>query len=308
MSRFTNSSRLFLLLKNGFKRPAYILGRGFVPVGIETVVTRSRYSTAAKTAIFASTLALPFLLCSPAINDSDIKASLEKTITVDPAVTPFPYELTPESAPVSTDFTMLGYGVRTVTFLSFKVYGIGIYVATKDLELIPKVLNSQFMKALTDVDKNLSHKENVQVALDDDENSRIVIDNILAAGVRMVAKITPLRNTDFKHMKDGLIKSILKHPGCKLDPEAVKRGIEELRNAISRKGSMPKDNDLYLELLQDGSLQASYYDRKNDKSMKIGNVSEPLIGKLLFGQYLSGGSPLCEKAKLTSSKKIVDML
>ena len=54
----------------------------------------------------------------------------EDTITVDSSISPFPLTIQEaKQANVHDDFQLLGHGVRSVTFVSFKVYGIGIYLS-----------------------------------------------------------------------------------------------------------------------------------------------------------------------------------
>ncbi|CDO92191.1 unnamed protein product [Kluyveromyces dobzhanskii CBS 2104] len=241
-------------------------------------------------------------------NDQNVKDDAWKTIPVDKSIDPFPTQLSPPEFPISTKYVMLGSGTRAVTFLSFKVYGLGIYTAVEDLGLIPKVLNSKYIStAFVDSDPTKSHKENLKVALDDPEISRVLITDLLDGGIRLVAKITPIRNTDFNHLKDGLIKSILGHPDSKKDEERLGKGLQQLRDAFSRKGSVPKNNDLLLELQANGHLQLSYFDRKTGESNQLGHVEETLIGKLLFTQYLSGPKPLSPSTKESVVSKIVTL-
>ena len=52
-----------------------------------------------------------------------------KQVVVDSSLNPFPTEI-PKGL-FHNDFQLLGHGVRSVTFISFKVYGVGIYIAKK---------------------------------------------------------------------------------------------------------------------------------------------------------------------------------
>ena len=80
-------------------------------------------------------------------NDQNKKDDPWKSVAVDKSIDPFPTHLSAPDFPLSTKYTMLGFGTRAVTFLSFKVYGLGIYAADEDLELIPKVLDSKFLSS-----------------------------------------------------------------------------------------------------------------------------------------------------------------
>lgn len=238
-------------------------------------------------------------------NDAGPIENSESSVEVDKSVSPFTVVLSPPETLLATKYTLLGFGPRSVTFLGFKVYALGIYVANEDLPLIPKILNSTYLcKTFLDTDSAKSHSENVGAALKDATKSRVLVGSLIDGGVRFMAKITPIRNTDFNHLKDGLVKSILNHPECQKNQEAVSRGLQELKNAFTRKGSVPKNDDLIIELQANGSLQLSYRSRKQNECMMLGRVDEPLIGKFLFSQYLGGDKPLSPPTRETFAQKV----
>lgn len=242
-------------------------------------------------------------------NDAAVNDDAENTVAVDKNITPFPVEVGPPKYPLSTVYSLLGFGSRYVTFISFKVYALGIYIANEDKHLVPEVLSTKLLSfAFIDTDHNKSHKENVRDAMNDPEKSGILAGNILDTGCRMLAKITPVRNTDFNHLRDGLIKTILAHPEAKNNQDALKVGLNELKEAFTKKGKVPKDHDLLLELQANGSLQLAYHDRKKDKMVRLGYVNEPLVGKFLFSQYMGGRKPLSPSTQKSVAEHIVAML
>ncbi|SCV01697.1 LAME_0G17920g1_1 [Lachancea meyersii CBS 8951] len=238
-------------------------------------------------------------------NDANLKEDISASVEVDKAVSPFPTKLGPPEFPLTIPYTLLGFGVRSVTFVNFKVYGLGLYVANEDLPLISKIFSTNYLSlAFVDTDNSKDHSENVEQALQDPVKSRALIGSLIDGGVRMMAKITPIRNTDFNHLKEGLVKSILNHPDAKNNQEVVSRGIRELKDAFTRKGVVPKNDDLLIELQANGSLQLSYRSRKSSESILLGRVDEPMIGRLLFSQYLSGPKPLSGAARESFVSKI----
>ncbi|GCE97349.1 altered inheritance of mitochondria protein 18 mitochondrial [Zygosaccharomyces mellis] len=244
-----------------------------------------------------------------ATNDANVNDDAENTVTVDKSVTPFEVEVGPPKYPLSTVYSLLGYGFRYVTFISFKVYVMGIYIANEDKHLVPEVLSSKFLSSVfVDTDHNKSHKENVSDAMNDPEKSAVLVGNLLDTGCRMLAKLTPVRNTDFNHLRDGLIRTILTHPEAKNNQEALNTGFNELKEAFTKKGKVPKDHDLLLELQANGSLQLAYYDRKKDNMVKLGLVNEPLVGKFLFSQYMGGPKPLSPSTQKSIAEHIVTMV
>lgn len=143
-----------------------------------------------------------------------------KQVVVDSSLNPFPTEI-PKGL-FHNDFQLLGHGVRSVTFISFKVYGVGIYIAKKD---IPKA--SSVLMGMAD-------------KLKDPQESAQVIEKLLDSDVKFLVRLAPVRNTDFNHLKDGLIKSILAHPKSKEMKTELGVGLDELRQAFTRRGTVPK--------------------------------------------------------------------
>lgn len=209
----------------------------------------------------------------------------ETTVTVEQSISPFPTALSPEVNPnLTQSFSLLGHGVRYVTFLKFKVYGIGVYIADADVAKARSIV-SDALGARAD-------------ALSDPQESANVVQKLLDNHVRFAVRICPVRNTDYSHLKDGLIKSTLAHPMSKEHRDAVGAGLDELRQVFQgRKGSVPKNHLLFLEVLQNGSLLVSYEDPKRATVVPMGTMSEPLVGQILMLQYLSGKKPLSEELR-----------
>lgn len=221
------------------------------------------------------------------------------SVQIDKSVDPVPTKLK-----MSTSYELIGYGTRSVTFLGFKVYALGIYAATEDISKISTVLDSKFLsEAFIDTDSTKSHSENVLTALKDADKSKILISNLLDSNIRLVARICPIRSTDFNHLRDGLVKSIL---AAKVKDDSLEVGLQELKDAFTKRGSVPKNHLLLLERLQDGQLQLSYQDTSSGITTQLGRVKTPLISKLLFLQYLSGG--LSPSTKDTSIERISQLV
>lgn len=221
----------------------------------------------------------------------------------------FPSALRPPLYPLSTNYSLLGLGVRSVIVESFKVYGLGIYIADDDRKLVPMVLNSFFLKrTFIDTDESKTHKENVKAALDDPEKSVILARNLLDSGVRMTAKFTPIKNTNLTFVREGIIKTIWNHPDSEANKEILEKGIDELRLAFNKKGSFLKDDDLLMELNADGSLQMTYINSKRGDIYKMDLVKEPAVGRFLFSQYMSGPKPLSVECKNEITKSLVDLV
>lgn len=217
---------------------------------------------------------------SPISLDDKIK-ELNDTVQVDKEVDPLPTRVN-----FTTQYDLLGVGSRAVTFLKFKVYALGIYAATEDLDKISTVLDSKFLStAFIDTDSSKPHNENVSNALHDASKAKILIENLLDSNIRLIARITPVRNTDFNHLRDGLTKSIL---SAKFKDETLDQALKELKDAFDRKGSAPKNSNLILERLGDGQLQVYFENSKTGEFVTMGTVKTPILSKVLFLQYLTG--------------------
>lgn len=209
-------------------------------------------------------------------NDSNVQDSAE-SVEVDSSVDPFPFDLK-KNENVDTDYELLGFGVRSVTFVGFKVYAVGVYIAKQDREKAKNIMSKYI-----GLDQHLH---------DPDQSTRIVND-LLENGVKFAVRICPVRNTDYNHMKDGFIKSILAHPKAKEFRDEVGQGLQELRTIFQlRKGTVPKNHVMLLQVLEGGKLNISYQNTSNGKCIDLGTVNEPLVSNLLLLQYLSGKKPL----------------
>lgn len=82
-------------------------------------------------------------------------------------------------------FTLVASGVRTVSFLSIQVYVASLYIPTTHLH---KLLSSSSDPSSSSV------QDLLKIALEQ--------------GVPMVLRITPTRNTDFAHLRDGFARAI----------------------------------------------------------------------------------------------------
>ncbi|GME76306.1 unnamed protein product [Ambrosiozyma monospora] len=149
------------------------------------------------------------------LTNDDKPTDLESTIVVDSTVDPFPLELKTE---LTTPFQMIGSGIRTVTFMRMRVYALGLYLATEDIPLVKRIWHSKFIKSFYEqhdgsdakggLDPEASHAECLKHGLNDPRVSSILVNNLLNSGVRLAARIVPVRNTDFNHLRDGLTKTI----------------------------------------------------------------------------------------------------
>lgn len=246
-----------------------------------------------KATLFGGAMAMAIGFLSYDAVKLDDSANDANTVTVDSSISPFPTFIRQlEQKNVHNDFLLLGYGVRSVTFVGFKVYGIGLYLNKNDVPTVQKYLGGVTKQQL----------------LEDSQSSEL-ISKLLDNDVKFLVRINPVRNTDYGHLKDGLIKSILAHPLSKENREPVGAGLEELRQVfLGHRGSVPKDHLLFLEIVKGGRLSVSYQNTKTGQIIEMGTVNEPLISKALFLQYLSGKKPLSEPLRQSCVDGLVGLL
>lgn len=225
------------------------------------------------------------------------------SVSVDSSISAFPTNLfMANQANLDTDYQLLGYGIRSVTFVGFKVYGIAIYIATDDVSKTKKILNQNYLSTFGTENHSLTELLTIP------EFSTEIISKLLEENIRFTARISPVRNTDFNHLKDGLIKSILAHPQSKELKEAVNNGLEELRDVFNgHRGSVPKDHALWISKLPQGKLKISYENPQKNLLIHMGQINEPVISKLLFLQYLSGKKPLSEPLRKSCNDGLVGL-
>lgn len=229
-----------------------------------------------------ATFSLVSLFVGGSILANDNSTNSIEGVSVDTSIDVFPTKITGGENPLfSTDFRLIASGVRSVTFLGFKVYGVGLY--------IPETSEKTVVSVVADfLNKHPQHTP--QTLLEDKSVSQELVAEI-SQKVPYAVKITPVRNTDFGHLRDGLTKSILAHPMAKTMREQIGVGIEQLRETFSGfRGSVPKNDTLWV--VSNTRETTIAHEGKTFKT--LGTVAEPAVAKVLLVLYLSSAKPLSE--------------
>lgn len=206
-------------------------------------------------------------------------------------------------AGAETEYTLVGYGVRTVSFLSIQVYVVGYYIATADIA----ALQARLVRRVNPIASTLvaAEKDELRAALLDPADSEAVWNELLAAGVpaRSVFRVVPVRDTDFPHLRDGFVRAIQANADkAAADDAAFGEAMREFRRIFNR-GKVPKRKQLLLARGADGGL-AVLYDEGGKKGSKhlIGSVADERVSRALWLNYLAGKKVASEPAR----KSIVD--
>ncbi|KAI4158135.1 MAG: hypothetical protein LQ342_007732 [Letrouitia transgressa] len=139
------------------------------------------------------------------------------------------------------EYTLLGLGIRKVSFLRIQVYVVGIYVATSSLPVLQESLirssTSSASPASTLVaDEKSALREKLLSASPESEElwSRVLAGS--SPGIKTALRITPTRATDFGHMREGWVRSILSRSspaaGTLLGQPNLGVGLDESINAF----------------------------------------------------------------------------
>ncbi|KAI9887527.1 MAG: Altered inheritance of mitochondria protein 18 mitochondrial [Watsoniomyces obsoletus] len=118
----------------------------------------------------------------------------------------------PAGSKQSTEYVLLGLGIRTVSFLGIQVYVAGIYVARDDISKLQSLLMHEINPIATTLVAD--EKEKLKGILLDVERGEEIWNGILkrtttdGGGIRSVLRIVPTRNTDWLHLRDGWMRAI----------------------------------------------------------------------------------------------------
>jgi hypothetical protein len=217
-----------------------------------------------------------------------------------------PHEQRPENpiaASISdnegTEFSLVGLGTRTVTFLGIQVYVVGFYVATQDVAKLQHYL----VKKINSVATTLipSEKDTLRKSLLDPTEGEETWNAILRdAGVRSAFRIIPVKDTDFHHLRDAFVRAITGRTQRDSKAYADEQFGENLKNmrALFNRGSFPKKRELLL--VRDGEGQLSMIYSGSDQGSQrevVGVVPDERISRLIWLNYLAGSKVASEAAR-----------
>ncbi|SMQ45898.1 unnamed protein product [Zymoseptoria tritici ST99CH_3D1] len=207
-------------------------------------------------------------------------------------------------------YTLLGLGIRTVSFLSIQVYVVGMYIRTQDLSVLQETLIHNINETASTL--ILSEKEELKKRLLDPVASReIWMELLKVPGVKTAWRVTPTRNTDYGHLRDGWItginnrirefKQVAQGAETEYEAEDFGKSIGEFKNIFAG-GKAPKGSVMILSRQRNGSLDV-WFQQKPDGTpeeqamQKLGHVADERIGKLIWLGYLAGEKVSSEAAR-----------
>lgn len=218
------------------------------------------------------------------------------------------------------EYTLLGLGIRTVSFLSIQVYVLGMYVRTSDLDK----LQAAFVRHVNPLGSSLipSEKESLRKDLMSADKSLEIWDQVLKeTGVRSAVRIVPTRGTDFAHLRDGWVTGItnrtreasrITEGKSEWDEPSFGNSVGVMKQLLTGKGKAPKGSTVLLTRNERGVMHVIFEPervmvtkdgiREKDASEVLGKLEDERISRQIWMGYLGGKNVSSEGAR----KSIVD--
>lgn len=200
------------------------------------------------------------------------------------------------------EYTLVGLGLRTVTFVGFQVYVVGYYIATADIAKLQQYL----VKKVNPIATTLvpGEREDLRKALLDAREGEEAWTTLLRDfKCRSAFRIAPVRDTDFHHLRDGFVRAIQARSSADKEAfgdEAFGDAMGQFR-ALFNRGKVPKQREMILCRDETGALDVLYDDGKTGRQT-VGRVEDERVSRLLWLNYLAGKKVASEEAR----KNIID--
>ncbi|KAF3926231.1 hypothetical protein ABW20_dc0101637 [Dactylellina cionopaga] len=230
---------------------------------------------------------------------------------------------------VLEEYTLIGNGIRTVSFLSIQVYVVALYVATSSLPALQQQLLKSLNVPSAATTATLPERETLKANLLSDDGSvqffTTLLDSRNHDGVKMAIRVVPTRNTDYPHLRDGWVRGIQGktqlHPEV-YDDDVFVDSISRFKALFGGRGKVPKGRALILARDGEGALFAYGPDETvKDEDVKLlsegarkresmhglkmlGVMDDPRVARALWLCYFAGKKVASEGAR----KSVVDGL
>lgn len=241
------------------------------------------------------------------VSDFSGTNSSQRTPRVDeiPSVTS-PTLIVPVSATSDTDYTLVGLGTRSVSFLGINVYVVGFYVATADIA----ELQARLVKRVNPIASTLvsTEKDELRAKLLDPIEGEAIWEELLKSGVpaRTCVRVVPVRDTDFHHLRDGFVRAIQPRTDGAKD-EKFGEAMREFKRIFNR-GKVPKQKELLMLRDRDGRLTMVYDEGKSSGRQALGTVDDERISRALWMNYLGGKKVASEEVRKSIANGVMEFV
>ena len=262
--------------QDGVKRKIVVrddLGREAVPTGVSTIET------------FPRTVELMPPQCNSISTDATATA--------------------PQSA--TTEYMLVGLGLRTVTMFRIQAYLVGLYIAKDDVARLQKHLIRRINPTATTLVP--SECDSLRHALLDHARGENEWDALLReTGCRTLFRIIPVRDTSLSHMRDAFVTAATSRGSQRgyMDQE-FGNTVGEFKRFFGR-GSAAKGQEILLCRDGSGQLVVMFGDGKSSIRKKLGTVVDERFSRILWLNYLSGKKVASEQARTNIVHGVVELV
>lgn len=226
------------------------------------------------------------------------------------------------SVKIDEEYHLLGLGIRTVSFLSFEVYVVGLYIAQSDLGKLQEGMVRAIAApgATTLVE---GEKEELKRILVDAAGSEKTWGPILEReGIKSAVRIVPTRGTAFGHLRDGWLRGITaRGKSEKYDDSSFQDAVGDFKGIFGGGGvkGVAKGKALLLGRGADGVLRV-WMERERDTGERVetgksrgtmammGSVKDERISRLVWLGYLAGKNVASEEARRSVVNGVMDLV
>ncbi|KAF2834495.1 hypothetical protein M501DRAFT_589644 [Patellaria atrata CBS 101060] len=223
--------------------------------------------------------------------------------------------------PTEDEYTLLGVGIRRVSFLGIQVYVVGLYVATSSLAPLQRALIRSVQPGASTLIPG--EKEVLRHDLVDPEASLRLWDKLLREGdgehgIRTAWRVAPVRNTDFKHLHEGWVtgikarakvpipapptpSSLTPSPSGPTSPlpsnptqneftdDSFGASIKLFQALFRGRGKAPTGSIVLLSRAENGTLEILFKrSEKEEHVERLGTVEDERVSRLIWLKYLAG--------------------
>lgn len=208
------------------------------------------------------------------------------------------------------EYTLIGQGIRSVSFLGVQVYVVGLYVSTSSLNS----LQSSLIHHVNPTASTLiaGEKDTLKNTLLDPEKSYKLWEQLLkedGSRIQTAFRVVPVKKTDFQHLRDGWVRGITTRTqeatqragasgATEFDDESFGQAMNDFKSLFRGRGSAPVGSVLLLTRDAAGSLGVLYADREGRGNLeRLGELKDERISKLIWLNYLAGKKVSSEPAR-----------
>lgn len=208
----------------------------------------------------------------------------------------------------TTEYTLVGLGLRSVSFLGIQVYVVGYYIATADIAALQSALTKRINAIATTLVPG--EKDELRTSLLDPAQGEEIWNELLAKGIpaRSAFRVVPVRDTDFHHLRDGFVRAIqARSASVGEHGDDFGKSVGDFRGIFNR-GSVPKKKELLLLRDGQGRLSVVYDDGRKNGRQLLGTIEDERISRALWLNYLAGKKVASEPARKSIVEGIMEFV